>query len=60
MNAANEVAVDAFLERRLKFTGIVRAVEEVMHKHTNKKNPSLEDIMSADSWARKEVRNAIR
>ena len=60
MNAANEVAVEAFLERRLKFTGIVRAVEEVMHKHTNKKNPTLEDIMTADSWARKEVRNAIR
>lgn len=60
MNAANEVAVQAFLDRRLKFTGIIKLVEEAMHKHKNIKNPSLEDIMTADHWAREEVKNAIR
>ncbi|MFQ5863133.1 MAG: 1-deoxy-D-xylulose-5-phosphate reductoisomerase [Candidatus Brocadiales bacterium] len=60
MNAANEVAVQAFLDRRLKFNGIIKTIEGVMHQHTNINNPSLEDIMTADRWAREEVKNAIR
>ncbi|MHC4197438.1 MAG: 1-deoxy-D-xylulose-5-phosphate reductoisomerase [Planctomycetota bacterium] len=60
MNAANEVAVQAFLEGKLKFTGIIRVVEEVMHKHTKKNHPSLDDIMTSDRWAREEAGNAIR
>ncbi len=60
MNAANEVAVQAFLEDKLKFTGIIRIVEEVMHKHTKKNQPSLDDIMTSDRWAREEAGNAIR
>ncbi len=60
MNAANEAAVQAFLEGRLKFTGIIRVVEEIMHKHTKKNSPSLDDVMTADRWAREEAKNAIR
>ena len=60
MNAANEVAVQAFLEDKLKFTGIIRVVEDVMHKHTKKNQPSLDDIMTSDRWAREEAGNAIR
>ncbi len=59
MNAANEVAVQAFLERRIRFSGIIKTVDEVMNRHTNNKKPSLEDIMTADHWAREEVENAI-
>lgn len=60
MNAANEVAVQAFLERKIIFSGITRIVEEVMQRHTIKNEPSLEDIMTVDHWAREETKNAIR
>lgn len=60
MNAANEIAVQAFLDQQIKFTGIIRTVEEIMHRHKNISNPSLEDIVHADQWAREEVKNAIR
>jgi len=52
MNAANEVAVAAFIERRCGFPAIWRTVESVMHSHTVKRNASLEEILAADSWAR--------
>ncbi|MEE9201343.1 MAG: 1-deoxy-D-xylulose-5-phosphate reductoisomerase [Candidatus Brocadiales bacterium] len=60
MNAANEVAVEAFLGRKIRFSGITKTVEEVMHKHTINRKPTLEDIMTADHWARGEAENAIR
>ncbi len=60
MNAANEVAVEAFLGRKIRFSGITKTVEEVMHKHTINRKPTLEDIMTADLWAREEAENAIR
>ncbi|MEE9514537.1 MAG: 1-deoxy-D-xylulose-5-phosphate reductoisomerase, partial [Candidatus Brocadiales bacterium] len=50
MNAANEVAVEAFLGRKIRFSGITKTVEEVMHKHTINRKPTLEDIMTADHW----------
>lgn len=53
LNAANEVAVDAFLNERLKFPAIWATVEEVMQKHTNVEHPSLEAIIEADAWARR-------
>jgi len=52
LNAANEVAVDAFLNRRLKFTGIWKLVERVMQEHNTIEHPELAVILEADAWAR--------
>jgi len=52
LNAANEVAVAAFLDRRLPFPGIWRLVEQTMSRHHPHLHPSLEDILEADAWAR--------
>jgi len=52
MNAANEVAVSAFLDRRIPFPRIWQLVEEVMNRHTSIANPTLDAILQADRWAR--------
>ncbi|MEO7167741.1 MAG: 1-deoxy-D-xylulose-5-phosphate reductoisomerase [Chthoniobacterales bacterium] len=55
MNAANEVAVSAFLDRRISFPSIWHLVEEVMNRHTSVANPGLDAILEADCWAREEA-----
>lgn len=55
LNAANEVAVQLFLERRILFPRIPRLVEEVMDHHHGVKNPTLKQILEADRWARAEA-----
>ena len=55
MNAANEVAVSAFLDRRISFPRIWQLVEEVMNRHTSIANPTLDAILQADRWARDEA-----
>lgn len=52
LNAANEVAVAAFLEGTLSFPGIWRVVEGTMAQHAVEPDPSLEELLEADSWAR--------
>ncbi len=52
LNAANEVAVAAFLGEDIPFTGIPRIVAETMQAHTVTEHPALEDIIEADRWAR--------
>ncbi|HEY5036831.1 MAG TPA: 1-deoxy-D-xylulose-5-phosphate reductoisomerase [Chthoniobacterales bacterium] len=52
MNAANEVAVSAFLDRRIGFPRIWQLVEEVMNRHTSIAQPTLDAILDADRWAR--------
>jgi len=52
LNAANEVAVQQFLDQRIALTGIWRIVEGVMEQHSVVAVPSLEDIVAADDWAR--------
>jgi 1-deoxy-D-xylulose-5-phosphate reductoisomerase len=59
LNAANEIAVQAFLERKIKFTDITKTVEHVMKKHNYIKDPDFEDIMHADAHARKETKKCI-
>jgi 1-deoxy-D-xylulose-5-phosphate reductoisomerase len=56
LNAANEVAVEAFLAERISFPRIWGMVEEVMKKHRTEKEPSLEAIIEADRWARGEAK----
>lgn len=55
LNAANEVAVEAFLNERIPFPAIWQTVERVMHKHTTVQHPTLEQIIDADAWARREA-----
>jgi 1-deoxy-D-xylulose-5-phosphate reductoisomerase len=52
MNAANEVAVEAFLNKRIAFDRIVPLVEGVLEKHRVIAQPTLQDILEVDRWAR--------
>ncbi len=52
LNAADEIAVRAFLEERLPFARIISLVEKVLGEHTAIIAPSIEDIEEADRWAR--------
>ncbi len=59
LNGANEVAVRAFLDRRIGFLGIAKVVEEVMNKHKPVSSPALADILSADTWAQRTAEESI-
>lgn len=52
MNAANEIAVAAFLDRKVRFPEIWGIVEDVMNRHTPVAHPDLDAILEADQWAR--------
>ncbi len=56
--AADEAAVNLFLERSISFTDISRLVERALSQHDPIANPSIEDIMSATNWARRMVSTA--
>lgn len=58
LNAANEVAVDLFLREQIGFLDIPRLIETVCDRHHshNHSQPTLEDILEADRWAREQVR----
>jgi 1-deoxy-D-xylulose-5-phosphate reductoisomerase len=52
LNAANEVAVDAFVKRKISFVQITELVRSVMNQHTRVDHPTLEQILVADKEAR--------
>ncbi|MFA6850009.1 MAG: 1-deoxy-D-xylulose-5-phosphate reductoisomerase [Selenomonadaceae bacterium] len=52
MNAANEIAVEAFLEGRAGFLKIYEVIEKTMQVHENKQCPALDDLYENDAWAR--------
>jgi 1-deoxy-D-xylulose-5-phosphate reductoisomerase len=54
-NAANEAAVQQFLAGKIKFANIVELIEHCLNKHSVKTKVSLEELLEADAWARKEV-----
>ncbi len=60
MNAANEVAVNSFLEEKIPFPAIARVIEAVMVRHAPVDISSLEVVLSADSWARKEAEEILK
>ena len=60
MNAANEVAVAAFLDRQASFASIWRIVEEVMNRHASVAHPDLDAILQADQWARSEATGCVK
>ena len=59
LNAANEVAVSAFLERKISFRQIWETVARVMDRHTNVAHPDLDAILRADNWARDEAAGSV-
>src|SRR6185369_11844252 len=52
LNAANEVAVEAFCERKITFDQITQRVARAMDAHAVVTHPTLDDILAADAWAR--------
>jgi len=59
LNAANEVAVAAFLDGRLNFTGIARVIDSVLQRHEVRPVTSLASVLAADAWARSAAREAL-
>jgi 1-deoxy-D-xylulose-5-phosphate reductoisomerase len=55
MNAVNEVAVEAFVNRQITFLQISETVKRTMDRHKVVVQPSLEQILEADTWARREA-----
>ena len=55
LNAANEVAVEAFCNCRISFEQISQTVASVMEQHQWLAHPSLDEILWADAWARVEA-----
>lgn len=60
LNAANETAVQAFLDKRLSFGKIPKVIEKTMNRHSVAEHTSLDDILEADKWARKEAEGVIK
>ena len=59
-NAANEIAVAAFLKEEIPFLGILKVVETCLKQHNVVDNPDLENIFSADEWARLETEKILK
>lgn len=59
LNAANEVAVAAFLERKISFLAIARLIAEVLAKLPSRTVHTLEDVLQADAAARVAAQDAI-
>jgi 1-deoxy-D-xylulose-5-phosphate reductoisomerase len=59
LNASNDTAVEAFLKNEIEFLDIQHTIREVMNAHKNVHHPTLEDVLSADKWARKETKEIL-
>jgi 1-deoxy-D-xylulose-5-phosphate reductoisomerase len=55
LNAANEIAVEAFIAGRIGFNKIAETVAATMNAHALTEHPNLEQILAADTWARAEA-----
>ena len=59
MNAANEVAVEAFLEGKIGFMAIAESIERVMDLHVAHSLASIEEVLEADRWGRATARDVL-
>jgi 1-deoxy-D-xylulose-5-phosphate reductoisomerase len=59
LNAANEIAVHAFLNKNLKFTSIAEVVERTMSAHEKRRVGSVDEILEVDAWARDHAKKLI-
>ena len=57
--AADETVVELFLSERIKFIDIPNLVEQTLEQHQAIAHPTLEEIMTADAWAREKVMQLI-
>ena len=55
VNAADEILVQRFLNGEILFTGIAQGIQAIAEKHKTVQNPSLEQILESDRWARGQV-----
>ncbi|HNP60651.1 MAG TPA: 1-deoxy-D-xylulose-5-phosphate reductoisomerase, partial [Nitrospirales bacterium] len=53
LNAANEIAVDAFLKEQIAFLDIPRVIQETMNAYNATPVTSIEDTLEIDQWARR-------
>lgn len=60
VNAANEIAVAAFLREEIGFLDIPRVIRGVMDSHQVIRSPDIEAIFSADLWARRKAKGIIK
>jgi 1-deoxy-D-xylulose-5-phosphate reductoisomerase len=56
LNAADEIAVEAFLARKIPFTGIPRTIEEVLERTPDSHPQTIAGVLEADSQARERAR----
>ncbi len=59
LNGANEAAVAAFLDRRIRFDQIVPACRDILHNHHFLSDPTLDQLHTLDLWAREEIERWI-
>jgi 1-deoxy-D-xylulose-5-phosphate reductoisomerase len=59
MNAANEIAVEAFLNGGVRFTDIAEIIHNTMSLHASKDIETLEDALEADRWAREKAESLV-
>jgi 1-deoxy-D-xylulose-5-phosphate reductoisomerase len=60
LNAANEVAVDAFLKGMIRFIEIPLIIRETMEAHVVMSDTELAAILEADKWARKKAEGILK
>ena len=60
MNAANEIAVDAFLNEKIRFFDISEIIDSVIKETDYIKNPTIDDIMNTNALARKQAIQIIQ
>ncbi len=59
LSAADEVAVNAFLEGRIAFTGIPQVIEQTLSRHEPTEGRQVEELLEADRWATRQAREII-
>ena len=59
LNAANEIAVQAFLDEEIPYKDIPEMIRMAMHNHQTRPVHTIEDVLEADRWAREETRKLI-
>jgi len=60
LSSSNEVAVKAFIDKRISFMGIPQVVRKVVQTHSFRNHPSLNDVLGMDRWARQKAESLIQ
>jgi 1-deoxy-D-xylulose-5-phosphate reductoisomerase len=60
MAAADEVAVDHFLGSHITFLDIAKVIEATLSTHPGASDPTLEEVLAADTWARQWAEDWLR